>query len=126
MNAEYKDDRLVCSVGGLEIWTTDEKGLGGAHHHYSIVSAAQGPRSYREIDETLHFQKGGIPTHGLNGITNEVLLTIVQDRLLSFQNGSFPCEDNQKALDAVTEALAALYTRTAERRARGVEGQIKA
>jgi hypothetical protein len=74
----------------------------------------------------IEFQKGGIQETGVNGVTHEVLLAIVADRLESFQNGPFHCDENRVALNHVTEALAALKSRTVARLARGVEGKTVA
>lgn len=59
------------------------------------------------------------PPHAL-GLTNEVLLAIVADRLEGFQNGPFACEYNARALDNVRSALAHLQARAQERDNRGV------
>lgn len=73
-----------------------------------------------EID--LWFQHGPIAEVGTNGLTNELLLAIVADRLAHFQRGKFACVENQMALDHVTEALRTLEDRTKRRTAQGVEG----
>lgn len=70
----------------------------------------------------LSFQWGPIKTHGVNGITNEVLLAIVADRLEYFQRGPFACVENAAALASVKNAANALESRTRGREARGVEG----
>lgn len=77
---------------------------------------------------TLHeirFQKGSEADNGVNGITNEVLLAIVQDRLNGYQAGSFACRENAMALTKIEEALMWLHYRSRDRLARGVEGTDK-
>lgn len=59
---------------------------------------------------------------GVNGITNEVLLAILEDRIASFQSGEFACDENAKALEAVRQAQQWLQIRTQRRIAQGVEG----
>jgi hypothetical protein len=71
---------------------------------------------------TILFQNGPIPEKGVNGITQEVLLAIVADRLMSFQAGPFASKYNAKALDHVLLAQEALLQRTRDRMSRGVEG----
>ena len=103
----------------LEIAVMDGPGPGGANHVYLVYW----PRTERMIESMqVKFQHGPIREAGVNGITNEALLAIVEHRLQSFQKGPFACEENQVALENVTRALVALKRRTLERMARGVEG----
>jgi hypothetical protein len=59
---------------------------------------------------------------GVNGITNEVLLAIVADRLRGFQSSPYACQENAEALECTEAALRRLHDRTRAREARGVEG----
>lgn len=107
----------------VEIYAVDEPGSGGACHAYEVmVSDGQ----YGFDLATIIFQNGPIPVNGINGVTHEVLLAIVKDRLECFQAGPFPCAENETALAFVTEALEILKGRTRDRIARQVEGQLKA
>lgn len=104
----------------LTISVLDETGAGGANHEYSI-------RWKNDIDQTephcfVGFQNGPIKENGVNGVTQEALLTIVIDRLRSFQKGPFSCRENAIALTKCEEALMWLQRRTVERIKRGVEG----
>lgn len=114
----------------LRITVTDQLGAGGANHRYSITGfdATHNPsRISGGIDPVLGmsvlFQNGPIGEYGVNGVTQEVLLEIVADRLRSFQAGSFANEYNAKALKHVLEAQEALLSRTRDRMTRGVEGK---
>ncbi len=72
---------------------------------------------------TVMFQQGN-PAAGINGLTNEILLSIVADRLVEFQKSPVvACPENAAALEHVRRALAVLEARTLERESRGVEGQ---
>ncbi len=64
----------------------------------------------------------GADGNGVNGITHEVLLEIVADRLRSFQKGPYSCKANACALTHIEEAQHWLQQRTIERMRRGVEG----
>lgn len=104
----------------LEIEVLDEPGAGGANHVYQV-------RGYHDVaaDETavvIRFQNGPINEAGVNGITQEVLLAIVADRLRSFQAGKFACRENALALTKIEEAQHWLHSRTLSRMNRGVEG----
>lgn len=59
---------------------------------------------------------------GANGITHEVLLAVLIDRLQGFQGGPYACRENAIALTKLEEALLWLNKRTLQRVARGVEG----
>lgn len=115
----------------LEIQVLDEPGDGGASHLYEIKgfnsqTNTSCPYKARYGEHAQHttilFQNGPIPENGVNGITQEVLLAIIEDRLLCFQEGPFANEYNQRALDHVRAAMAELHARTKERMERGVEG----
>lgn len=100
----------------LEIQVLDEPGQGNACHHYKIVGYG-GPS-----DCEIHFQNGPIKEAGVNGISNESLLAIVEDRLQCFQSGEFACRENAVALTKLQESIMWLQKRTRDRAARGVEG----
>ena len=115
----------------LRIEVRDEPGAGGANHAYHITGydtatnpSAVGPDGY-EVSHSrtvILFQKGPINEVGVNGITQEVLLAIVADRLRSFQAGPYSCKENACALTKIEEAMHWLQQRTIARMRRGVEG----
>jgi hypothetical protein len=75
--------------------------------------------------DIIRFQDGPIPANGVNGLTSEALLAIIIHRT-STLNGQFPCDENENAIKHMERALALFNERTAKRKARGVEGQLKA
>ena len=83
-----------------------------AGHFYDIVAG--------EHKVTLRFQSGGVEDKGVNGITNEALLAVLEDRLTHLNN-KFPCIQNNLAIINIKAALTILEQRTASREARGVE-----
>lgn len=99
----------------LEIKVLDEPGSGGANHHYLIEGGVAVPTF-------IHFQDGPIKEAGVNGITHEALLAILEDRLKSFQAGPYACIENEMALAGVQLVQYWLRQRTKNREARGVEG----
>lgn len=113
----------------VEIMVTDEPGSGGANHEYRIqFKNGQMFNFSRDASGKMiiiPFQRGPIKENGTNGLTHEILLALVQDRLMSFQNGPFACQENALALDHVNAALKVLHDRTKARMARGVEGTHK-
>lgn len=112
----------------LEIEVLDEPGAGGASHCYRIggfntATNPSDPYSSSPANTAyILFQNGPIGEAGVNGITQEALLAIVEDRLSSFQNGPYSCEENQWALDHVRKAMDWLHARTDRRLAAGIEG----
>lgn len=103
----------------IEISVMDEPGSGGAHHHYAVD--VEGSENGMDV----HFQNGPIAKHGINGVTQEVLLAIVIDRLRCFQAGPYACTENAKALAHAEQSLDWLKSRTKARMTRGVEGTYK-
>lgn len=107
------------AADGLEILVEETLGPGGAPHLYQVFNGSK-------MIEQIDFQKGGIKEAGVNGMTHEVLLAIVIDRLEMFQKGPFPCSENARALVHCGLALGELKKRTEDRVKREVEGQSKA
>jgi hypothetical protein len=101
----------------LKITVVDEPGAGGANHEYFVTGFSGGGTHF------VRFQNGPINEHGVNGITQEVLLAIVADRLECFQAGRFASDYDAKALEHVKAAMDSLLQRTRDRMARGVEGR---
>jgi len=100
----------------------DKRGPGGAFHYYLVEPLVEPPNPLGSVFAQVKFQKGPIADEGVNGCTNEDLLTIVGHRLECFQAGSHPCEENERAIEHVQKALRYLHKRTRERQAQGVEG----
>jgi len=75
-----------------------------------------------EVSNLIRFQNGPIQESGVNGVSNEALLAIVEDRLLGFQSGQYACRENAIAVTKIQEAMMWLQKRTRDRVARGVEG----
>jgi len=115
---EVNDHKVNPANDVISIKVTDEPGAGGANHRYEIGGFDEAP--------VLNFQNGPINEKGVNGITQEVLLAIVADRLRSFQSGAYSCRENALALTKVEEAMHWLHKRTLDRMRRGVEGTHKA
>ena len=120
------NDRLTVSV-------IDEPGQGGANHYYEVSGFSSETNASSPFEarygkpaghSTVLFQNGPINAdgNGVNGLTHEVLLAIVADRLRSFQKGPYSCKANACALTHIEEALHWLQQRTLERMRRGVEG----
>lgn len=112
----------------IRIRRMDSPGAGGGHHHYQVTRKASEPDIIETILGEVHFHHvfesentGGM----MPGVTNEVLLAIVEDRLACFQQGEFACEENAQALWNVKQARLELQRRTNRRKAQGVEGKLE-
>lgn len=134
---EITSHRVNPANDKLSIHVLDEPGAGGACHLYRVagfeplqnVSFRDLANNMARYDPVLQsyvtdvlFQNGPIAEHGVNGLTQEVLLAIVVDRLQSFQAGPFYCRENAVALTHLETAQLWLHKRTLDRVARGVEG----
>lgn len=115
----------------ISIVVNDQPGVGGANHRYELTGfdtdnnpSAEDELGYKAsfCKQVILFQNGPIGEAGVNGITQEVLLAIVADRLRSFQAGPFACRENALALTNVEEAMHWLAIRTRSRMQLGVEG----
>lgn len=136
---ELTDHKVNPANDKLVVKVTDEPGAGGANHRYEISgfdNIENNPSAPTWIKEyvakfghspvfDILFQNGPIGEAGVNGITQEVLLAIVADRLRSFQAGRFACRENAVALTKIEEAQMWLNKRTMDRMRRGVEGTHK-
>jgi hypothetical protein len=107
----------------IKIEVMDDPGPGGANHVYNIDLVGGAPESGGQTT-TIRFQNGGIQEVGFNGLSNEALLAVVEDRLKGFQSGNFSCRENALALTHLQEAMHWLHHRTHERMQRGVEGTL--
>lgn len=108
----------------LRIEVLDEPGSGNACHDYAIQFKASDSYNEKPFVYCLRFQNGPIGEAGVNGISNEALLAIVEDRLSGFQSGQYACRENAIALTKIQEAMMWLQKRTRDRVARGVEGTM--
>ncbi len=124
---ELTGHRVNSCNDSLRIFVMDPPGPGGASHEYQIVNMElhkDGRAESDGVEVELSFQNGAIAEVGTNGITHEVLLAVLIDRLEGFQKGPFACDDNAQALAHLVLAKGWLQKRTAERLARGVEGTL--
>lgn len=105
--------------------TADERDTevgGNMSHDYDVTLTTPGGG---RIVTRIHFQHGPIAEAGVNGLTNEVLIAIVIDRLNGAQDGPFRSRFNALAITALEQASLWLCKRTLDRMDRGVEGQSK-
>lgn len=131
MNRQLTSHKVNGCNDSITIEVLDEPGSGGANHLYSITgfntqTNASCPfvaRYGKPSDHTtILFQNGPIPENGTNGITHEIMLAILEDRLTGFQSGPYACPENALALHYIKKAQKILKARTEARIARGVEG----
>lgn len=101
----------------LRIQVLDEPGLGNANHEYRILYSHRTPHGPCVSKIPIKFHNGPIAVNqeNINGISNEALLAIVEDRLLGLQSGEFSCRENAIALTKIQEALLWLHKRTRDR-----------
>lgn len=96
----------------------DDKENGSSHVYLLQYTTDTG----NLVTQVLSFQRGPARDAGINGITHELLLLVLIDRLESFQAGKHACTYNAEALLYIKSALEALNARTTECEKRGVEG----
>ena len=115
---ELDEHKINPANDTITVTVLDEPGQGNACHVYDISHPDM------SLQTAIHFQNGPIDEDGsgVNGITHEVLLAILADRLRGFQQGPYSCKANACALTHIEEAQHWLQQRTLERMRRGVEG----
>lgn len=90
--------------------------------HLYALPHFDNPDEY-ELLQFIHKENvDGVFTTIQDGTTSEEVIEALLDRLGKL-NDKFPCEHNVHAMSHLQEALVWLDRRTAERKARGVEGQ---
>lgn len=99
-----------------KVYATNEKNF-NAFHNYVVANAETG-----EVVTQIHFQEGPIKENGVNGVSNEDLILMVVNRLESFQESEYVCEENAEAITHLMEAIESLRARTNKRIAEGIEG----
>ena len=115
---ELKTIQTKCKLN--TVIAVDEKGNGGANHHYMITNLDQPD----DIIAEILLQNGPRKEEGsVRGIIDTDLLEICRDRLVDFQNGPFANKYNAEALIYVTKALESLNQRIEDREARNVLGK---
>ena len=119
-------DTVVYSDGHRDVFAIGKPGAGGAKTNYAVHRTLQDVDSGHTFLADLPFQYDTIRAVGVVGWTNEALLAVVRHRLQALQSGEFPCDENNVALGYVDRALITLEKRTADRKARGVEGKHEA
>ncbi len=71
---------------------------------------------------SLTFQDGSLLDHGENGVTNEVVIQAIIDRITAQNQPPYRCVENDQAINLLIRVLAWLDRRTATRIDRGVAG----
>lgn len=103
--------------GGLTIMAGERTSAGGAPTYYEIRSIEPQPMGIRFCT------RAGSPA---DGVTNEAMVLIVQDRLQCFQQGPHPCLENDQALAHLGEALHWLRCRAARVKTERADGSPEA
>jgi len=116
---DYCNALKIYVEGPVSVYAIGDVGPGVAHHEYFIEHHDEGSI---KCGTAISFQNGAVLEHGVNGLTDLALLAVVCDRLGSFQEGPFACDENSAALNAVFKAMRALEVRTDRRRRAGLEG----
>lgn len=106
-----------------EVYATDAQAFNANHKYIVVAVPAEGEETGLDTPYAkVKFQEGPIKENGVNGCHNEDLIAIVLDRLQCLNQGDFKCRENSIAITKLEEAMMWLNKRTADRKARGVEG----
>ena len=109
---ESQKEVYNASQGSVRAFATDEPSKGDStRHHYRVTHkpAADGP----EIDLAVVKFQNGLPSEvGVNGVTDEALLSVLADHIEGFQRGPCDCQANRQAAWNIREAIRWLKQRT--------------
>ena len=96
-------------------------------HKYELANFEQvgQPGQTLQFIEKAPVGAAGQLTTVHDGTTNEEVLRVLIDRMQSLQS-KFPCRENAIVITKLEESLMWLEKRTADRKARGVEGKLLA
>lgn len=97
----------------------------GHKYELSNFEGTEPTQTLQFIQKSLSGKGGGDLKTDVDGTTNEEVLAVLIDRL-RFLGNKLPSRENSIAVTKCEEALMWLNKRTAERKARGVEGTHKA
>ena len=99
------------------VYAVDEKGCGGANHHYKVTySTIDFDDRIEKTAADIQFQCGPRKeADSVHGVLDTDLLEIVRDRLKGFQSGEYACRENACALTHIEEALMWLNRRVEDR-----------
>ena len=92
-------------------------------HKYELASFEGGPSQVLQFIEKRPVSEGSTELATVNdGTTNEEVLTVLIDRMKVLQ-AKFPCRENAIVITKLEESLMWLEKRTADQKARKVEGK---
>jgi hypothetical protein len=100
----YALDKDDLNVPCCEYYITTQPLDGDLHEFMARISEGN-------YAADIEFHSGPVE-NGVVGLTNEVLLEIVKDRLRRFQAGEFACVENEYAIEALQMAINRLHKRT--------------
>lgn len=109
------------SDGNTKTFAVDAPEKGKADCNYTVKSG-----SLSETFATIKFQDGAVKENGVNGAREEDILSILIDRIRSYQGTKHACRETALALTKLDEAMHWLNHRDIERKQRGVKGTSKA
>ena len=95
-------------------------------HKYELASfEGTDPQTLQFIEKVEIAGQPGVLQTVNDGTTNEEVLEMLIDRM-KYLNGKFPCRENAIVITKLEESLMWLNKRTADRKARNVEGKAAA
>ena len=111
--ADLDGDYIYGDADGRKIFSPTTVNIDGVANPVLV-----GRSYYVEINPLRHvdieFQAGNPAVHGVNGLTNELLLTIIIHRL-AILDAEVPCPENKRALDCLETALDSFQKRAKSR-----------
>lgn len=124
---DYDAEVVSGDAGGKTIDATNPDEATGSPKRYVISGFNADTNPAKEEGDSatqcvILMQNGVIPDVGLNGVTAEDLLKVVEEVFVCYQESKFACEENEQVLTHVRAAREAILSRLSRRAEQGTEG----
>lgn len=92
------------------------------YHVSAFLNKGYKPELIKDLYGQIKWQEGTQREVGINGLQVHEALDIITEKVEEY-NDAFPCEENERTIKAINEAIGAQLERTKRRIKQGIEGQ---
>lgn len=92
------------------------------YHVLAFLNKGHKPELIKDLYGQIKWQEGTQREVGINGLQVHEALDIITEKVEEY-NDAFPCEENERTIKAINEAIGAQLERTKRRIKQGIEGQ---
>lgn len=92
------------------------------YHVLAFLNKGHKPELIKDLYGQIKWQEGTQREVGINGLQVHEALDIITEKVEEY-NDAYPCEENERTIKAINEAIGAQLERTERRIKHGIEGQ---